>query len=436
MISPLAARLRIRTRHLAVAVGLVLLGMPVASALSDEHFASDQAGIERLIGLIDQRLAMMPAVAAAKWARGAAITDAARERAVIEQAARLGRRLGLEEGGLDGLFALEVRLAREAEERLHARWHAQGFDYSGPLADLDASLRPELDRVTSAQLRALVLVRPVLQQPAFERRYADLAQAILPAERWSEADRRQLLGALAAVHAADSPALERIATAGVLRIGTTGDYAPFSVAGADGALSGADIELAKWLAARLGASPVFVRTSWPALLDDLRAQNFDLAIGGISITAQRAAVAAFSAPYAASGKTSIARCSAATRYRSLAAIDRSGVRVIVNPGGTNEQYVRAQLHRASIRVFADNRTIFDEIRAGRADVMITDDVEVALQTHRHPDLCATLRTPLTHADKAILLPRDPSFVDAVNRELSAAIAAGEPARLLQQAFAR
>jgi ABC-type amino acid transport substrate-binding protein len=51
-------------------------------------------------------------------------------------------------------------------------------------------------------------------------------------------------------------------------------------------------------------------------------------------------------------------------------------------------------------------------------------------------LCATLRGPLTHADKAILLPRDPPFVDAVNRELAGAIAAGEPARLLEQALAR
>jgi len=106
--------------------------------------------------------------------------------------------------------------------------------------------------------------------------------------------------------------------------------------------------------------------------------------------------------------------------------------VVVNPGGTNEQYVRANLHKAQIRVYPDNRTIFDEIRAKRADVMITDDTEVDLQVHQHPDLCRALPGTLTHADKAILMPKDTALVDAVNGWLKEAIAAGEPQRLLRE----
>ena len=112
------------------------------------------------------------------------------------------------------------------------------------------------------------------------------------------------------------------------------------------------------------------------------------------------------------------------------------MRVVVNPGGTNEQYVRANLHRARIIVHADNRTIFDELRAGRADVMITDDVEVDLQTHRHPDLCRTDPGTLTHSQKAILMPREPDLVQAVNGWLGPEIAAGAPARLLQDSLRR
>jgi cyclohexadienyl dehydratase len=107
------------------------------------------------------------------------------------------------------------------------------------------------------------------------------------------------------------------------------------------------------------------------------------------------------------------------------------VRVLVNPGGTNEQYVRSNLHHAQIVEYPDNRAIFGEIIAGRADVMITDDVEAELQTRHHPGLCRTFPGTLTHADKAILMPRDPELVKAVNAWLTPAIAAGEPARMLK-----
>jgi len=141
-------------------------------------------------------------------------------------------------------------------------------------------------------------------------------------------------------------------------------------------------------------------------------------------------------PYSSGGKTIITRCADTRRYRKLASVDRPGVRVIVNPGGTNEQFVRANVHRASVIVFADNRAIFDELRAGRADVMITDDVEVELQRRRHPDLCRAMPGTLTHSDKALLMPRDPALVSAINAWLTDSINAGEPARLLQEQLNR
>ena len=113
------------------------------------------------------------------------------------------------------------------------------------------------------------------------------------------------------------------------------------------------------------------------------------------------------------------------------------MRVVVNPGGTNEQFDRAHLHAATIVLHPDNRTIFDEILAGRADVMITDDVEADLQALRHPGaLCRTLSGTLTKAPKQILITRAPQLQAVVDGWLAGAIAAGSPRAALEAAMRR
>jgi cyclohexadienyl dehydratase len=412
---------------------LALLGVGAVCAQADESFLTDEAAVAHVLDLADQRLALMPAVAATKWRTRAPISDPAREQVVIKHAGELAAPLGLAAEPVERVFEIQIRLAVEVETRMTDGWTAHGFDYPGPVPDLGTQLRPQIDRVTTQLLRSLYLAAPVTGQPQFVIRFSALAAQHLHGPGWADNSRREFLTALAGIRQTETGALQRIAAAAVVRIGVTGDYAPFSL-DSHGVASGADIELAKALAMHLKAEPVFIRTSWKSLLDDLHQNRFDAAMGGISITPERQAQAGFSIPYASGGKTIIARCRDAARYQYLPSVDKRGVRVIVNPGGTNEQYARANIHKAKITVHNDNTTIFDEIRAGKADVMITDDTEVELQTHRHPDLCRPNPTTLTHADKAILLPRDAAFVSAVNAWLQDEIQAGEPARLIKRAL--
>jgi cyclohexadienyl dehydratase len=417
-----------------VAVAALLTALP-AAAIAEEHFLTEEAAVTRILDVADQRLALMPGVAATKWQTHAPVTDPERERVVIKHSGDLAPPVGLAAEPVERVFEVQVRLAREWEETLTRQWQTQGYTYTGSIPNLTQEVRPQLDSITAQMLRALYLAAPVLRQPGFARHYAQLAEAHLRAAGWSSASRQELLAALAGVRQTPSPVLQRIAGTQVLRIAVTGDYAPFSLE-SGGALAGADIDLAQHLAEHLHAQPVFIRTTWRSLVQDLRADDFDLAMGGVSITPERLAQGSFSIPYASGGKTIVARCADASRFHDLEHVDLPKVRVIVNPGGTNEQYVRAHLHRAPIRVYGDNRTIFEEIRAGRADVMITDDTEADLQVHRHPDLCRALAGTLTHADKAILMPKDPALVEAVNGWLKEAIAAGEPARLLHESLNR
>jgi chorismate mutase-like protein len=213
---------------------------------------------------------------------------------------------------------------------------------------------------------------------------------------------------------------------GVLRVGTTGDYPPFTYRDpGTGQFIGADLEQAANLAAHLHLTLVVVPTTWRTLLADQAAGHFDIAMGGISITDDRARQAAFSVPYLRDGKTPLVRCADQGRYTTLARIDRPEVRVIENPGGTNERFARAHLPHAQLRVHGENLSVFDEILAGRADLMITDAIEARLQQQLRPGLCAVHPDrPFDHSEKAYLLPRDSALKTEVDRWLQASLAAG------------
>jgi chorismate mutase-like protein len=234
--------------------------------------------------------------------------------------------------------------------------------------------------------------------------------------------------------AAATNRLDEILARGTLRVGTTGDYKPFSFRiGAGPNFVGLDIALAVDLAKAMGVKLQLVPTSWPTMMADFADNRFDLAMGGISVTLERQKKAFFSIPYLRDGKTPIARCEDAAKYQALADIDRPEVRLIVNPGGTNERFARAYAKHASLVVHPDNVTIFDRIVAGDADVMVTDAIEARLQARLHPKLCAVHPdAPFDFSEKAVLLPRDVALKAFVDQWLHQAIESGQFARLNEQ----
>jgi cyclohexadienyl dehydratase len=223
---------------------------------------------------------------------------------------------------------------------------------------------------------------------------------------------------LAPAQSEEATRLDRIVGAGTLKVGTTGDYKPFTYRDpATGAVSGFDIDMAESLGKALGVKVEFVPTTWSTLMADYEAGKYDIAMGGISVTLDRAKKAYFSTAMMREGKTPITRCENVARFQTLADIDKPGVKVIVNPGGTNERFARANAKAAEITVFPDNTRIFDEVAAGRADLMMTDSSETRFQQKQHPGvLCAVHpEKPFDFAEKAYLLPRDMAlkqFVDA------------------------
>ncbi|BBP79066.1 amino acid ABC transporter [Pseudomonas gingeri NCPPB 3146 = LMG 5327] len=226
--------------------------------------------------------------------------------------------------------------------------------------------------------------------------------------------------------------LDQILQQGVLRVGTTGDYKPFSYKTSERFI-GLDIELAEGLASSLGVRLELVPTTWPTLMSDLQADRFDLGISGISVNMERQKQAFFSQPYQRDGKTPITLCSRQQAFQTLEQIDRPQVRAIVNPGGTNEKFARANLKQAQIVMHEDNVTIFQQIVDGKADLMMTDAVETLVQQKLHPELCAVHPDqPFDFSEKAMLLPRDIVLKQYVDQWLHQDMESGRFAKRLQK----
>jgi cyclohexadienyl dehydratase len=229
-------------------------------------------------------------------------------------------------------------------------------------------------------------------------------------------------------------ALDDARASGTLRVGTPGDYAPFSLRQPDGSYRGADVVEVERLAHHLGLRVEWVPTAWGKLADDTKAGKFDLAVGGISITPARRDWADFSTVLVSDGKRPVARCGDKGKYATVAAVDQPGVRVVVNPGGSNEAFAKANLSHATVTVFPDNKTIANEIVAGRQDVMVTDGVEVDHDALVHPELCAVaVAEPFTHFQNAFLLQKDPALKAAVDAFLDGEIKSGAWSATLKEA---
>lgn len=234
---------------------------------------------------------------------------------------------------------------------------------------------------------AMVPGRRFLQPRGFARAFTRRAFVVSGALASLSASRRAL---------ADD--LEAIRGRGVLRVGTSGDYAPFSSARGKGFV-GLDVELAERLARDLGLKVAFVRFGWPDLTQALKAGLFELALSGITLRGDRAISGRFSRPYAVTSAVALIRREDAARFAAPAALNHAGVRLVVNAGGHLETVARQLFPEANISLTTDNTKLLSPLLAKTADAAISDSAEA----HALARSGLSSLGPLTHDRKGILV---------------------------------
>jgi polar amino acid transport system substrate-binding protein len=228
------------------------------------------------------------------------------------------------------------------------------------------------------------------------RRHIALGAALLAggAVLWAGRDR----GRPAAAWAADilplpaSPTLAGIQRRQKLRVSILTGSAPFASIGDDAAevsallaadppplypttdgrrLVGLDADLAAAMAKLLGVGlDLYPVDRFDALFMPLGRGEVDIALGGISRTAQRAAALAFSIPYLTSGHEVFVLGSGGGRFATLRELDQPSVKVGARAGSTGEVFVQRELAHACLRTYASINDLFTALSRGEIDACL------------------------------------------------------------------
>ena len=186
---------------------LLLLGLSLA-IVAVESLNADVLG-----KAIHDRLSLMRAVGAYKWHNKLPIENLAREKVVIQSATLAGLAHGITTQSSKQFFQAQIEAAKDIQQCWFNRWQAGATP--PPPIDLNETLRPELialgNRITAAlthedqrPLKDTVLIN-CLSDDALVGIQKALSNIQTYPNRMSQ-----------------------IRHSGLLRVGTTGDYAPFS----------------------------------------------------------------------------------------------------------------------------------------------------------------------------------------------------------------
>lgn len=199
--------------------------------------------------------------------------------------------------------------------------------------------------------------------------------------------------------------LAEIQKAGVIRVGTTGDYKPFSYM-ENRDYVGYDIDVAKHFASELGVELKWVKTSWKALLNGLNQNRYDLAVGGITRKMSRQWNAEQTQGYMTFGKCFLVRRGMGEQYNTLEKVNRASVRLGVNIGGTNELFADEKLSKATFTRFEINTDVPEAVANNQVDVMVTETPEALFYQATDRRLEAVhCHNPFTKSQFGYLVPK-------------------------------
>jgi len=152
-----------------------------------------------------------------------------------------------------------------------------------------------------------------------------------------------------------------------LRFGVDPTFAPFEYKNPDGSLTGFNIEVGEAICAQLGRECEWVESSWDGIIPGLMAGNFDAILSSMSITPTRDEILDFTTPFQGSGSRFVVPVG--TQIDDAHG-GMKGMRIGVQRGTVDHDYLRAYYPDADIRAYPGQDEVWLDMTAGRLDAVL------------------------------------------------------------------
>lgn len=219
---------------------------------------------------------------------------------------------------------------------------------------------------------------------------------------------------------------------------TSSGYEPYEIVGTDGKLTGFDIELMEALAAEVGVEIEWKDVDFDGIIASLQSGQAEIAIAGISPSADRALIVDFSDVYynseaGLSNYLIFATNSAITSLEDLDGLIVGAQLGTIQAGIIEELSVQ---YNFTIDLRNTNTQIIEEIKAGRIDVLVVENLVATSILDANETLTKILLDYSTDSltGNAIAFTKGSEYVDQFNEALATLIANGTVQNLVDKWF--
>lgn len=187
--------------------------------------------------------------------------------------------------------------------------------------------------------------------------------------------------------------MERILTTKTLRVAVSPNAPPFSYFNQDGELVGYDVELVYTLAKTLGVKIEFITYTFEHLLELMKSNHVDVAIGGLYVTQDRLTEIDYITPYYKSPMIFIVPKRKQREFKDMEVLrKRHDLSIAILDDKVFQSTIKKLLPHANIHYFKEyNEACFNAFETGEIDAIFWTEVQARVFILTHPQL--TIASP-------------------------------------------
>jgi polar amino acid transport system substrate-binding protein len=211
-----------------------------------------------------------------------------------------------------------------------------------------------------------------------------------------------------------------LATPGTIEAAAATEQPPFSIAGENGHPAGFVIDITDEAARRLNLKVTYKASTTAAMLQGLTSGQYDLAAGGLGVTAEREKSVSFTKALYWSTTAVLTKTDSA----AAALTDFSGKKVGAVTGAVQQAFVRDKMPGAIPTSFQSQNTMVSQLVAGNLDGLAVGGPDAREYLKQYPSLRIAVSAPVDHPTAMALPHNHDALRQAIDEQVGAMVSDG------------